>query len=79
MILVGFGSQVGRKNGAKIDPKRHRKNDAKKKGIEIGKKSIQDAPDHSAPSKLGSGKVPPFKAGQPLTPDGKFPLASFGL
>ena len=38
MILVGFGGQVGRQNGAKIDAKRHRKNDVKKKGTMIAKK-----------------------------------------
>ena len=31
-ILVGLGSQVGWQNGAKIDAKRHRKNDGKKEG-----------------------------------------------
>ena len=31
-ILVDSGSQVGRENGVKINPKRHRNNDAKKKG-----------------------------------------------
>ena len=38
-ILVDFGSQVGRQNGAKIDQKWHRKNDGKKKGSKIAKKS----------------------------------------
>ena len=28
-ILVGYGGQVGKENGAKSDPKRHRKNDGK--------------------------------------------------
>ena len=32
LILVGLGGQVGRQNGAKIDAKRHRKNDGKKRG-----------------------------------------------
>ena len=38
LILVGLGGQVGRQNGAKIDAKRHRKNDGKKKGSRIAKK-----------------------------------------
>ena len=38
-ILVDFGSQVGRQNRAKIDQKWHRKNDGKKKGSKIAKKS----------------------------------------
>ena len=36
-ILVDFGKQVGRQNRAKIDAKRHRKNDVKKKGTMIAK------------------------------------------
>ena len=39
-MLVDSGSQVGGENGAKIDPKRHRKNDAKKKASKMGEKSI---------------------------------------
>ena len=42
LILVVFGRQVGIENGAKIDPKRHRKNDEKKKGTKMAKKSLQD-------------------------------------
>ena len=38
-MLLDFGSQVGKENGAKIDPKRHRKNDGKKKGSKMAKKS----------------------------------------
>ena len=38
-ILVHFGYQVGMENGAKIEPKKHRKNDAKKKGTKMGNKS----------------------------------------
>ena len=36
-IVVDFWKQVGRENGAKIDTKRHRKNDGKKKGSKIAK------------------------------------------
>ena len=43
-ILVDFGRQVGTENRAKIDPKRHRKNDEKKKGAKIAKKSQEEAP-----------------------------------
>ena len=38
-ILVDLGSQVGRQNRAKIDQKWHRKNDEKKKGNKMAKKS----------------------------------------
>ena len=34
-ILVDFWKQVGRENGAKIDPRRHRKNDEKMEGTKI--------------------------------------------
>ena len=37
-IWVDFVRQVGRQNQAKIDAKRHRKNDVKKKGTMIAKK-----------------------------------------
>ena len=43
-ILVDFGRQVGTENRAKIDPKRHRENDEKKKGAKMAKKSQQEAP-----------------------------------
>ena len=39
---MDFGTQVGRENGAKIDPKRHRKSDGKMEGIKMAKKSQQD-------------------------------------
>ena len=39
-ILMDFGSQVGRQNEAKIDPKRHRKNDAKKIGTKMANKTV---------------------------------------
>ena len=38
-ILVDFGGQVGPKNRPKIDPKRHRKSDEKKKGTKMAKKA----------------------------------------
>ena len=41
-ILVDFWRQVGRENGAKIDPRRHRKSDGKMEGAEMAKKSQQD-------------------------------------
>jgi len=37
---VGFGRQVGVENQQKIDPKRHRKTEAKKKAIKSGKIGI---------------------------------------
>ena len=38
-ILVDFGKQVGFENRTKIDPKRHRKSDEKKKVPKMAKKS----------------------------------------
>ena len=52
-ILADFGRQVGTENRAKIDQKRHRKNDEKKKGAKMAKKSQQDAP--TTPATRGPG------------------------
>ena len=41
LILVDFGRQVGRQNRAKIDAKRHRKNDAKTKGSNMATKTAK--------------------------------------
>ena len=38
-ILVDFWRQVGEENGAKIDPRRHRKNDGKMEGTKMAKMS----------------------------------------
>ena len=38
-ILVDFCTQVGKENGAKIDPRRHRKSGEKMEGIKMAKKS----------------------------------------
>ena len=38
-ILVDFWRQVGRENGAKIDPRRHRKSDGKVDSVKMAKKS----------------------------------------
>ena len=40
-ILVDFWMQVGRENGAKIDPKRHRKREGKVDSIKMAKKTQQ--------------------------------------
>ena len=40
-ILIDFGSQVGVENRPKIDAKRCRKSDEKKKGNKMTKKSLQ--------------------------------------
>ena len=37
-ILVDFWRQVGKENGAKIDPRRHRKRDGKVDSIKMAKK-----------------------------------------
>ena len=67
-ILVDFGRQVGRQNRAKIDAKRHRKNDGKKKGSRIAKK-LEKMPatpcDRRGPGSRGG--THPFMAGKPLT------------
>ena len=39
LILVDFWKQVGRENGAKIDPRRHRKSDGKVDSVKMAKKS----------------------------------------
>ena len=53
-ILVDFGSIVGRENRPKIDPKRHRKRDEKKKVTKIAKNSQQDALASRDPTCPGS-------------------------
>ena len=42
-ILVDFWRQVGRENGAKIDPRRHRKSDGKMEGTKMARRSKNDA------------------------------------
>ena len=39
--MVDFWRQVGRENGAKIDPRRHRKSDGKVDSLKMAKKSQQ--------------------------------------
>ena len=60
LILVGLGGQVGKQNGAKIDAKRHRINDVKKKGTMIAKK-LEKVPatpsDWGGPGSRGGGRV----------------------
>ena len=75
-ILVDFGRQVGRQNRAKIDAKRHRKNDVKKKGTMIAKKLEKVPAKPSDRGGPGPGEVPPFKEGQPPPPGGNPRLAS---
>ena len=38
-FLVDFWRQVGQENGAKIDPRRHRKSDGKVDSVKMAKKS----------------------------------------
>ena len=40
-ILINFGNQVGMENQLKFDPKRRRKNDAKKKGTKMANKTAK--------------------------------------
>ena len=68
-ILMDFGSQVGKQNGAKIDPKRRRKNNRKKKGTRMHRKSQYDTPtlrETTGPGSRGGGRG----RGKPL-PEGR--------
>ena len=67
--MVDFGRQVGVENQTKIDPKRHRKSDEKKKVTEMAKKSVvrpRGAPRHRPPGfrEGGRGKGKPFPGGK---------------
>ena len=58
-ILVDFGNQLGRQNCAKIYQKWHRKNDEKKKGAKMAKKSLQGPAKHRGrgfPGPRGGGR-----------------------
>ena len=73
-ILVDLGSQVGRQNRAKIDQKWHRKNDEKKKGNKMAKKSqfeILTPRDPTGPEPRGGGRG----RGKPL-PEGEVGVVS---
>ena len=73
-ILMDFGSQVGRQNRAKIDQKWHRKNDEKKKGNKMAKKSqfeIQIGRGPLGPDPWGGGRG----RGKPL-PEGEVGVVS---
>ena len=74
----GFREPSWEENGAKIDPKRHQKNDAKKKGTKMVNKTLQEPTalrDRGGP---GPGRGPPFKAGQTPGADREVRLASPG-
>ena len=66
-FLVDFWRQVGQENGAKIDPRRHRKSDGKVDSVKIAKKlqqAVTTLPDPRGPEpwvfpQLGKGKTPP--------------------
>ena len=60
-ILVDFWKQVGRENGAKIDPKRHRKREGKVDSIKMAKNSQKDVLTLCDPRGPGPRGVPPFK------------------
>ena len=42
-FLVDFCRQVGEENGAKIDPRRHRKSDGKMEATKMARRSTNDA------------------------------------
>ena len=73
LILVVFGRQVGIENGAKIDPKRHRKNDEKKKGTKMAKKSQQVPATPQGPRGPGCRGGPPLQGGPNLWGRGSGP------
>ena len=62
LILVDFGTQVGKQNRTKIVQKRHRKNDEKNEGQQDGKKVATRGPND--PCHLASwsqGRSPPLR------------------
>ena len=78
-IWGDFGRQVGRENEAKIDQKRHRKNDENKKSGKMAKKSKRDAPTTQDSGGSGPrGGPPPFRSGKPLPPVKTWPGRCLG-
>ena len=67
LILVGLGIQVGRQGGAKIDGKRHRKNDGKKKGSRITKKLEKMLRGPATGEVQGPGESSPLRRDKPLS------------
>ena len=58
-ILVDFWRQVGRENGAKIDPRRHRKSDEKMEGTKMATRCEEVAlrtRDPRGPEPWGGGR-----------------------
>ena len=56
---MDLGRQVGVENRSKIDAKKHRKSDEKKKDAKKAKKSQQEAPatpEYSVPGSWGGGR-----------------------
>ena len=68
-ILVDFWRQVGEENGAKIDPRRHRKSDGKVDSVKIAKKlqqAVTTLCETRGPEPWGGGRG----RGKPL-PEGR--------
>ena len=70
---MDFWKQVGEENGAKIDPRRHRKSDGKVDSVKIAKKSQQEGQTTRAtrgpgPWGGGRGRGKPLPRG--LKPEG---------
>ena len=63
-FLVDFWREVGEENGAKIDPRRHRKSDGKVDSVKIAKKSQQAVTTLCGTRGPEPWGGPPFKAGQ---------------
>ena len=77
-ILVDFWSQVGRQNGTKIDPNRHRKTMQKRRAPRWPKSRYMTLRSIATGGFQGAGEVPPFKAGQTPGSGRPFPLAWSG-
>ena len=62
---MDFWRQVGRENGAKIDPRRHRKSDGKVDSVKVAKKFQQAVTTRRDPREEGKGKIPVHHAKPP--------------
>ena len=67
---MDFWRQVGKENGAKIDPRRHRKSDGKVDSIKMAKKSQQDVLTRRETRGPDLGRSPLLRRDNPLGPTG---------
>ena len=61
LSLVGFWSQVGRQNGAQIDPKRIEKTMKQRRAPRLPKRRYKTLRRNAAGGFQRAGEVPPFK------------------